>query len=122
MRRVAAAAAIAAARLLLAKPAVAFLDEATSALDLNAEKKVYEALRRRKRQRDPPITLVSVGHRPSLLQFHTHVLWCERPATATGATAEVESADTSAVGDGSLPTDAIWRWETVESYRHHMMA
>lgn len=45
-------------------------DEATSALDLVAEKKMYDLLR----EMDPATTCISVGHRPSLLQYHTHSL------------------------------------------------
>ena len=39
------------------------LDEATSALDLQNEAAMYRAL-----ARVPELTIVSVGHRPSLLQ------------------------------------------------------
>ncbi|WP_199194135.1 ABC transporter ATP-binding protein/permease [Pleurocapsa sp. CCALA 161] len=56
------------ARLLLTKPSYAILDEATSALDVQNEKRLYRMLQ----QSDT--TIVSVGHRPSLLQYHQKVL------------------------------------------------
>jgi vitamin B12/bleomycin/antimicrobial peptide transport system ATP-binding/permease protein len=56
------------ARLLLTKPSYAILDEATSALDVHNEKRLYQMLQ----QSDT--TIVSVGHRPSLLQYHQKVL------------------------------------------------
>jgi putative ATP-binding cassette transporter len=45
-----------------------FLDEATSAVDVATERKLYNGLLKR------DITLVSVGHRPTLFSFHDHVL------------------------------------------------
>ncbi|MFQ4141331.1 ABC transporter ATP-binding protein/permease [Chlorogloeopsis sp. ULAP02] len=56
------------ARLLLNIPNYAILDEATSALDLANEQKLYQQLRTQQ------ATLISVGHRPSLLQYHEYVL------------------------------------------------
>jgi vitamin B12/bleomycin/antimicrobial peptide transport system ATP-binding/permease protein len=56
------------ARLLLTKPRYAILDEATSALDLKNEQHLYEQLESTK------TTVVSVGHRLSLLKFHQQVL------------------------------------------------
>lgn len=56
------------ARLLLHKPKFAVLDEATSALDIDNERKLYQTLQ------SSGICYVSVGHRPSLLDFHTQVL------------------------------------------------
>jgi vitamin B12/bleomycin/antimicrobial peptide transport system ATP-binding/permease protein len=47
--------------------------EATSALDLSNERAMYEALA------DVNVTYVSVGHRPSLLAFHTHKLVLRGP-------------------------------------------
>jgi putative ATP-binding cassette transporter len=57
------------ARLLVNKPQLAILDEATSALDLENEAIMYEALAKL-----PGITYLSVGHRPSLVRFHTNRL------------------------------------------------
>ncbi|HHP7229555.1 MAG TPA: ATP-binding cassette domain-containing protein, partial [Xenococcaceae cyanobacterium] len=56
------------ARLLLTEPEYAILDEATSALDSGNEKRLYQLLQQAK------TTIVSVGHRPSLLQYHEKVL------------------------------------------------
>ncbi|MDJ0589380.1 MAG: ABC transporter ATP-binding protein/permease [Pleurocapsa sp. MO_226.B13] len=56
------------ARLLLTQPRYAILDEATSALDVQNEKRLYQLLQRSN------TTIVSVGHRPSLLQYHQQVL------------------------------------------------
>lgn len=56
------------ARLLLSLPNYVILDEATSALDLANEKNLYQQLKAK------GATLISVGHRPSLLQYHEYVL------------------------------------------------
>ncbi|HEY9647490.1 MAG TPA: ABC transporter ATP-binding protein/permease [Chroococcidiopsis sp.] len=56
------------ARLLLSQPRYAILDEATSALDLTNERSLYTQLKAK------GITFVSVGHRPSLLEYHDYVL------------------------------------------------
>jgi vitamin B12/bleomycin/antimicrobial peptide transport system ATP-binding/permease protein len=62
------------ARLLLNGPRYAFLDEATSAVDLENEELLYGRLARL------PMTVVSLGHRPSLRKFHSQVLRL-RPVT-----------------------------------------
>jgi putative ATP-binding cassette transporter len=59
---------LAIARLILNRPRFAFLDEATSALDIPAEEKLYSRLA------DMPITLISIGHRPTLRKFHTETI------------------------------------------------
>jgi putative ATP-binding cassette transporter len=59
------------ARLLLTKPRYAILDEATSALDVQNEQRLYRLLQRTK------TTFISVGHRPTLLRYHQHVLELE---------------------------------------------
>lgn len=61
---------IAFARLFLRPPAIAFLDEATSALDSANELALYSRLC----GLQPPPTIISVGHRESLQQFHQSVL------------------------------------------------
>jgi len=65
------------ARLLIRRPAFAFLDEATSALDATNEALIYERLSTMN------ISVLSVGHRQSLLKYHERVLelvgdstWC----------------------------------------------
>jgi len=57
------------ARILLADPAVIFLDEATASLDEAGQKMLYQLLR------DLPSqpTIISVGHRATLPQFHDRV-------------------------------------------------
>ena len=56
------------ARLLLTQPRYAILDEATSALDLANERWLYQQLM------DGQTTLISVGHRSTLLAYHSQVL------------------------------------------------
>jgi putative ATP-binding cassette transporter len=56
------------ARAFLCGAEFVFLDEATSAVDVDTERKLYTALLSRK------ITLVSVGHRPTLFAYHSLVL------------------------------------------------
>ena len=57
------------ARILLAEPAVIFLDEATASLDEAGQQALYQLLR------DLPWhpTIISVGHRATLPQFHDRV-------------------------------------------------
>ena len=59
---------VAFARVLRAAPHYAILDEATSALDIANEENLYRDLAA------SGTTLVSVGHRPSILKYHTQVL------------------------------------------------
>ncbi len=59
---------VAFARLLLTKPRYAILDEATSALDVKNEHSLYKHLQ------TLSTTYISVGHRPTLLQYHHQVL------------------------------------------------
>ncbi|MBZ0095341.1 MAG: ABC transporter ATP-binding protein/permease [Sulfuricella sp.] len=59
---------VAFARVLLAAPLYAILDEATSALDIANEDSLYRQLA------GSTTTLVSVGHRPSILKYHPQVL------------------------------------------------
>ncbi|MGK7920072.1 MAG: ABC transporter ATP-binding protein/permease [Trichodesmium sp.] len=59
---------VAFARLLLTKPRYAILDEATSALDVQNERSLYQHLQ------SLSTTYISVGHRPTLLQYHHQVL------------------------------------------------
>jgi len=61
---------IAFARLFLQVPVCVLLDEATSALDARAEESLYRHLCELK----PKPTIVSVGHRESLRQFHRSML------------------------------------------------
>lgn len=59
---------VAFARLLLTQPRYAILDEATSALDVQNEQSLYQHLQ------TLSTTYISVGHRPTLLQYHHQVL------------------------------------------------
>ncbi|KAL6750267.1 ABC transporter transmembrane region 2-domain-containing protein [Haematococcus lacustris] len=56
------------ARLLLTRPRLALLDEASSALDATTEAELYQVLAK------SGITYISVGHRPTLRQYHAQVL------------------------------------------------
>jgi putative ATP-binding cassette transporter len=49
-------------RVLVHKPRFLLLDEATSALDLESEEQMYSLLK--------DVQYISVGHRPSLWQYH----------------------------------------------------
>jgi len=55
-------------RLLLNAPRFAVLDEATSALDVKTEEHLYKLLKKR------DLAVISVGHRPTLIEFHSTVL------------------------------------------------
>jgi putative ATP-binding cassette transporter len=59
---------VAFARVLLAAPRYVILDEATSALDIANEDLLYQQLAASQ------TTMISVGHRPSLIKYHTQVL------------------------------------------------
>ena len=61
---------VAFARAVLQQPAWLFLDEATSSLDENAEQQLYRMLK----EKLPQTTVISIGHRPSLQDFHTRTL------------------------------------------------
>ena len=54
------------ARALLAKPDWLFLDEATSALDEMLEAEIYRMLR----QKLGSTTIISIGHRSTLVDYH----------------------------------------------------
>lgn len=56
------------ARLLLAKPKMAVIDEGSAALSIDAEKRMYNLLE------SMGITVISIGHRPSLLKYHDVLL------------------------------------------------
>ena len=58
------------ARSLLTKPGWLFMDESTSALDEETENALYRLLA----EKLPGTTLVSVGHRSTLIRYHQRVL------------------------------------------------
>lgn len=65
---------IAFARVLIHRPDWVFLDETTSALDLESEKQLYQLLS----QQLPHLSLISIGHRPSLQDYHFNVIDFEK--------------------------------------------
>lgn len=79
---------LAVGRVLLNRPRIVFLDEASSAMDEGLEHAMYELLR----ESLPETIMVSVGHRSTLVEFHTRELellgggrWQLRELSATGA-------------------------------------
>lgn len=62
------------ARALLTKPDILLLDEATSAIDEQGEAVLYKLLK----ERLPHMTLISIGHRSTLTQFHKDRLDAKR--------------------------------------------
>ena len=67
------------ARALLQAPDYLFLDEATASLDEPAEAKLYRLLQ----ERLPRATIVSIGHRSTLSEFHDRHLLSLQSATTT---------------------------------------
>lgn len=61
------------ARLLIHKPDIVVLDEATSALDTASQEKLMNLIH----ERLPKMTIISVGHRPELEEFHERKLVLE---------------------------------------------
>ena len=61
-------------RVLLHKPDIICLDESTSALDEAKEAHIYACLR----EYLPQATLISVGHRSSLLAFHENHIFLDK--------------------------------------------
>jgi putative ATP-binding cassette transporter len=91
---------VAFARLFLRRPACAFIDEATSALDERGESAMYALLKRHVRG------IVSVGHRSTLMKYHSHVL---RFVPA----AEKETGEGGVGGGGA----ATWVLDRMEDYK-----
>jgi putative ATP-binding cassette transporter len=75
---------VAAARAVVFKPDWLFMDEATASLDDEAEAAIYTALK----QRLPTTTMVSIGHRPTLRQWHDRRLELQRKPGETGRLVE----------------------------------
>jgi vitamin B12/bleomycin/antimicrobial peptide transport system ATP-binding/permease protein len=76
---------LAVARALVFKPDWLFLDEATASLDEAMEAAVYGELK----QRLLSTTMVSIGHRPSLRQWHDRRLELQRAPGEVGRLVEV---------------------------------
>jgi putative ATP-binding cassette transporter len=75
---------LAVARALVFKPDWLFMDEATASLDEPAEAAIYRALK----ERLPGMTMVSIGHRPSLRQWHDRRLELQRAPGEVGRLVE----------------------------------
>jgi putative ATP-binding cassette transporter len=75
---------LAVARALVFKPDWLFLDEATASLDETMEAAIYGELK----QRLPTTTMVSIGHRPSLLQWHDRQIELRRAPGEVGQLVE----------------------------------
>jgi putative ATP-binding cassette transporter len=84
---------VAVVRALLKKPDWLFLDEATAALDEPMEAKVYAILR----ERLPRTTIVSIGHRKTLLAFHRRHLSMAPGAEGAFAPVDVGPDDAAAL-------------------------
>ena len=76
---------LAVARALVFKPDWLFLDEATASLDEPAEAAIYDALK----ERLPDTTMVSIGHRPTLRQWHDRRLELQRAPGEVGRLIEL---------------------------------
>lgn len=75
-------------RILLHKPDILCLDEATSALDEAKEAHMYACIR----QYLPNATIISVGHRSSLLAWHKHHIFLDK----TGQIEQLSQIDDNA--------------------------
>jgi putative ATP-binding cassette transporter len=75
---------LAVARALVFKPDWLFLDEATASLDDAMEAAIYGELK----QRLPATTMISIGHRPSLLQWHDRQVELKRAPGEVGRLVE----------------------------------
>src|SRR5262249_27379047 len=71
---------LAIARALLYKPDRLYLDEATASVDEETERLLYALLH----ERLPDTTIVSIGHRPSLRQWHDRLLALRREEGGKG--------------------------------------
>jgi putative ATP-binding cassette transporter len=71
---------VAFARIFLHRPEWIFLDEATSSLDEASETRLYRLLG----EKLPDSTVMSIGHRPALGEFHRRRMTIERAADGPG--------------------------------------
>jgi putative ATP-binding cassette transporter len=80
---------VAIARALLARPDWLLLDEATAALDENLEAEIYGALA----ERLPDTTVVSIGHRSTLIAFHRRRVHMQKHGDVFAPVDAVEAAE-----------------------------
>lgn len=76
---------LAAARAMVFKPDWLFMDEATASLDEASEAGIYRALK----ERLPNATMVSIGHRPTLRQWHDRRIELQRQPGEVGRLVEL---------------------------------
>lgn len=86
-------------RVLLSAPKLVLMDESTSALDTGNEALMYRLLK------DSGITYVSIGHRPTLVNFHDQVLRLQ-PSIGNGSQASFEILDAQTVKRRGVMADA----------------
>ena len=102
------------ARILVHKPRLVIVDEATSACDVKTEEKLYSLLRnlrtdcggRNGNENGISTTYVSVGHRPSLLAYHTRRLHIFKDDTGNTLYSLSDIHSTSST-DGGLASDEV---------------
>ena len=98
------------ARILVHKPRLVIVDEATSACDVKTEEKLYTLLRNLRTDSCGSngiisTTYVSVGHRPSLLAYHTRRLHIFKDDTGKTSYSLSNIHSTSSTSDGGLASD-----------------
>lgn len=90
------------ARVLYNKPSVVVCDESTSALDLSAEEAMYSLLQ------GLGVTFLSVGHRPSLLKYHSKRLVLMGPGRPAKMM-DIDAAEKATIAEGAksglIPAD-----------------
>ncbi|HEY0299947.1 MAG TPA: ABC transporter ATP-binding protein/permease, partial [Rhizomicrobium sp.] len=88
------------ARVLLHRPDIIVLDEATSALDPKSQDELMKLLS----EAMEGLTIISVGHRPELEQFHSRKIVLERRSGGAKMVSDIELVP--APRHGSM----LWRW------------
>ncbi len=86
------------ARVLLHRPDIIVLDEATSALDPRSQDSLMQILS----EEMEGLTIVSVGHRPELEQFHSRKLTLERRRGGAKLVSDIQVVSTQAEADQAL--------------------
>ena len=88
------------ARVLLHRPDIIVLDEATSALDPKSQDELMKLLS----EAMEGLTIISVGHRPELEQFHSRKIVLERRSGGAKMVSDIELVP--ARHQGTM----LWRW------------